>query len=66
MLFRSPIADFIVEHANIRAIVRVSLLPVVGMSWLALKIGPVFTMALILFIAFGLIGLVKTRKKFNR
>ncbi len=64
--YSPPMADFIAKHANMRAIVRVSLLPVVGMSWFAMKIGPLFTMALMLFFAFGLIGLVRVRKKVNR
>jgi hypothetical protein len=64
--YSPPIADFIAEHANMRAIVRVSLLPVVGMSWLAMKIGPVSTIALMLFFAFGLIGLVRVRNKFKK
>jgi len=64
--YSPPMADFIAEHANMRSIVRMSLLPIVGMSWLALKIGPVSTMALMLFFAFGLIGLVRVRKKLNK
>ena len=59
-------ANFIAEHATLRVIVRVSLLPVVGISWLAMKIGPVSTMALMLFFACGLIGLVSVRNKFKK
>ncbi len=64
--YSPPIADFIAEHDSLRAMVRISLLPVVGVSWIALKIGLVSTMALMLFFAFCLIGLVRVRKKFNR
>ena len=64
--YSPPIADFIANHDSLRAMVRLGLLPFIGASWLALKIGPVSTMALILFFAFGLIGLVRVRKKFNR
>ena len=63
--YSPPMADFIAKHDSLRAVVRISLLPFVGMSWVALKIGPVSTMALMLFFAFSLIGLVRTRKKFN-
>ncbi len=63
--YSPPIADFIVNHDSLRATVRLGLLPFIGVSWLALKIGPVSTMALMLFFAFGLIGLVRVRKKFN-
>jgi hypothetical protein len=64
--YSPPIADFIAKHANLHAITRFSLLPLIGVSWLALKMGPASTMALMLFFAFGLIGLVRVRKKFNR
>jgi ATP-dependent protease HslVU (ClpYQ) ATPase subunit len=42
------------------------LLPLIGVSWLAMKIGPVSTMALMLFIAYGLIGFIRVRKKFKK
>jgi|GEM_PF-2478803 len=45
-----PVADFIAKHANLRAMVRLSLLPIVGVSWLALNLGPVPTLALILLL----------------
>ena len=64
--YSPSMANFIAGHATFRVIVRVSLLPVVGMGRLAMKIGPVSTMALMLFFACGLIGLVRVRKKFNR
>jgi len=64
--YSPPIANFIAKNDSIRAIVRLSLIPVVGVSWVALKIGPVSTIALILFFAYGLIGFVRGRNKFNR
>ena len=64
--YSPPVADFIANHDSLRAMVRMGLLPFIGVSWLALKIGSVFTMALMLFFAFGFIGLVRVRKKFNR
>jgi len=64
--YSPPIADFIANHDSRRAVVRLGLLPFVGVSFLTLKIGPVSTMALMLFFAFGLIGLVRVRKKFNK
>lgn len=51
--YSPPIADFIKKHDNLRAIVRISLLPIVGFSWMALKTGTVSAVALLLiFISF--------------
>jgi hypothetical protein len=54
-----PMADFIKKHDRLQMVVRLILIPLVGIGWLALKIGMVFTMALILFLGTGLIGLVR-------
>ncbi|MBW2597748.1 MAG: hypothetical protein JRC55_03680, partial [Deltaproteobacteria bacterium] len=37
--FSPKLADFISEHAGLRTMVRVGLLPLVGLSWIALKTG---------------------------
>lgn len=58
-----PIANFISEHANLRVITRQALLPIVGMSWVALKIGPVGSLALMFLLVSGLIGIVRFSKK---
>jgi hypothetical protein len=63
--YSPPMADFIAKHANLRAMVRLSLLPVVGMSWAVLKIGPVYSLAIMLLLCFGFIALVVFRRKFN-
>ena len=55
-------ADFIAEHAGLRAIVRVGLLPLVGLSWIALKTGLVPTLGFLLVFVICLIGLVKKTK----
>ena len=52
-------ADFITGHAGLRAIVRVGLLPLVGFSWVSLKIGFVSTFCLIVLCSIGLIVLVR-------
>jgi len=57
--YSPPMADFIKKHDNLRAMVRFGLLPLIGVSWLAMKIGPVFTMVLMLFFSIGLIGLMR-------
>ena len=60
--YSPPIANFIANHDSLRTIVRVSLLPVVGVSWIALKMGCVATMALMFFLGAGLIGIIGFRK----
>jgi hypothetical protein len=65
--YSPPIADFISKHGTLRTIVQISLLPVVGMSWVALKLGLFFTTVLMLFFSIGMIGLIGAirRKKNN-
>ncbi|MBW1748589.1 MAG: hypothetical protein JRJ34_09375 [Deltaproteobacteria bacterium] len=63
--YSPPMADFIAEHDSLRAVVSVSLLPVVGVSWVVLKIGPASTMALMLLLISGFIGFVRFRRKYK-
>ena len=49
------LADFIANHDTIRVMVRWSILPLVGMSWMALHYGLWVTMAL-LALLFALMG----------
>jgi len=51
--YSPPVGDFIARHDFLKVMVRWSLLPVVGVSWMALKIGPVATLAF-LALLFGL------------
>ncbi|MEA2085640.1 MAG: CFI-box-CTERM domain-containing protein, partial [Chloroflexota bacterium] len=50
-----PIADFIANYDSLRAIVRLGLLPLVGLSWLLLNLGPFLTFSGILLLRAGLI-----------
>jgi len=63
--YSPPIANFISKHDNLRAVVRLSLLPVVSISWIALKIGPVLTVTLMLFVISCFIGIVWFRRRHN-
>jgi hypothetical protein len=48
--FSPPVADFIAEHESLRAVVRWSLLPLIGVSWMSLKLGVVPSLLLILLV----------------
>jgi len=47
-------AEFIANHDYVKVLVRLSLLPLVGISWLALKIGPLYTLSLLALVVLGL------------
>jgi len=64
--YSPPAADFIENNDSLRAIAHAILLPVVGMSWVALKLGPASSMALMIFFGIGLIGFVGFRRKFKK
>jgi subtilisin family serine protease len=65
--YSPPVADFIAKHANVKVFVRFGLLPVVGMSWVVLKLGVGATLALMLIICTCLIGMVGfTRRTVKR
>ncbi len=53
--YSPPLAAFIAKHDFLRAMIRITLLPVVGFSWLALHIEAVPVIALILFLFFCLL-----------
>jgi len=61
--YSPPIADFIAEHDSLRAMVRISLFPVVGISWVALKLGPTSAMAVMLLFVSIFIGFIWFRRK---
>jgi len=63
--YSPPIADFIAEHGSLRAMVRISLLPFVGVSWIALKIGSLSTVALMLIFISGFVGLFRFRRRYR-
>ncbi len=63
--YSPPIADFIAKNADLRKIVRISLLPAVGISWMALKFGFMPAMLLMTFFGIGLVNLVRYRRRFR-
>ncbi|MDH4205704.1 MAG: fibronectin type III domain-containing protein [Desulfobacteraceae bacterium] len=57
--YSPPLADFISENDGLRAVVCVFLLPLVGLSWMILKLDAGSTMLLILLIGMGLVYLAR-------
>ena len=64
--YSPPIAEFIAKHDGLRAMVRISLLPVVGLSWVALKLSLSATVTLLLFFGISLISIAGIRRKFKK
>lgn len=58
-----PMADFIAKHDNLRAMVRLGLLPVISVSWITLKLGFIPTLVLMIIPISGLIFIINVRKK---
>ena len=56
-------ADFIAGHDILRMFVRMGLFPLVGIGWVALKFGPVFTLSLMLLFSFLLICLARRTRQ---
>jgi hypothetical protein len=61
--YSPPLADFIAKHDNLRMLVRMGLFPLVGFSWVALKLGISVTTALMFFFGIGLIGIFLFKRK---
>jgi hypothetical protein len=61
--YSPPLADFIAEHDNLKAMVRVSLLPFVEFSRLALRFGIVGAVLLIFLPGSSLIGILILKEK---
>jgi hypothetical protein len=60
--YSPPAAHFISRHAVLRALVRVFLLPLLGFSWMILKVGPGLTLLFILLMGVGLVSIARWRK----
>ena len=65
--YSPPIADIIANHNSLKIAVRIGLLPLVGVSWLALKTGPMFTLFILACLAFFVLGFIRpfSRRMFH-
>lgn len=62
--YSPPLADFISKHDSLSSMVRWSLLPIVGVSWMALNFSPCVTFALmgLLISLIGIIAVLTMRR----
>jgi hypothetical protein len=63
--YSPSMADFIAKHDILRTVVRAILLPVVGVSWIALKIGPLSAVALMFIFISCFVRLVWYRRRYK-
>ena len=63
--YSPPLADFIAKHDHLRMMVRMTLFPLVGISWVALKLGILPAISLMLLFGIGLIGVTKVKRKYS-
>lgn len=61
--YSPAIADYISKHESLRTIIRFSLLPVIGFSWLTLKLGVNFTLTLVIIFGLGTIFILRFKRK---
>ncbi len=61
--YSPPMVDFIAKYDAMRTMVRASLLPVVGLSWIALNLGLWPALALMFFCLMGVIGFIQYPKR---
>jgi len=62
--YSPPLAGFIARHDTLRMMVRIALLPVVGMSWVALKSGVSPVILLMAVFGIGAVGATIVGRKF--
>ena len=61
--YSPPVAKLIAENNSLRTLTYIDLLPVVGVFWIALKLGAFTTVTFIMILfAIGLIGFAGFRK----
>jgi Peptidase family C25/Propeptide_C25 len=63
--YSPPLAGFILKHDNLRMLVRMALFPLIGFSWVALKIGILPAIFIMLLFGIGFIVLLKANRRYN-
>ena len=55
--YSPAIADYISKHDALKAITRFTLLPIIGLSWVVLKLGPIVPLTMMIIFGAGLISM---------
>jgi endonuclease YncB( thermonuclease family) len=61
--YSPAIADYISKHESLKAVTRLSLLPIIGLSWVVLKLGLETTLIIIILFSGGLIHILRLKRK---
>jgi hypothetical protein len=61
--YSPPIADIIAKHPSLRFITRIGLLPIISVSWVALRINPAYSLALMFLSGYFLISFIKIKRR---
>ena len=61
--YSPPFANLVAKHDILKRVVRITLFPLVGISWVALKFGLESTIALMFIFGMGITGLTGVAKK---
>jgi|GEM_PF-1360617 len=64
--YSPPIADVITNHDILRGIVRICLLPIIGIVWVVLKLGSAAALSFGFLLGTGFVGFRMFRRKFVR
>jgi len=57
------IAEYISKHDYLKAITRFSLLPIIGLSWVALRIGSIATLTIVIIFGIGLVLILMFKRR---
>ena len=60
--YSPAIADYISNHDTLKAITRFTLLPIIGLSWVVLKLGPISTLTMMMIFGVGVIYIWMIKK----
>lgn len=61
--YSPAVADYISKHDTLKVITRFTLLPIIGLSWVILKLGTIATLTMMMIFAVGLAAYIWILKR---